>query len=126
MWPRMTELAIGAWLLASPWIFGHTDTGNPLFTKDVVCGGLVVALSLLSWWKPTSWAHYFTGLVGAWLGIATWWLVDRPGPPAAQNQITVAVLLLTMFLLPNKASDPPETWREEIARQKRQTTSRRS
>ena len=104
--------------MASPWIFGHSDGSSSYYWKDLVCGGLVVLLSALSWWKPTSWAHYFTGGVAAWLGISTWWLVERPGPPAAQNEITMAVFLITMFLLPNQASDPPATWREEIARQR--------
>ena len=119
----MIELAMGVWLMASPWIFGHTETSNPFFTKDLVCGGLVVMLSALSWWKPASWAHYFTGGVAAWLGVHTWWFVERPGPPAAQNEITMAVLLITMFLLPNQASDPPATWRDEIARRRQQDTA---
>jgi hypothetical protein len=123
----MIELAMGAWLMASPWIFGHTDSSSSYYVKDLVCGGLVVALSALSWWKPASWAHYFTGGVATWLGITTWWFVERPGPPAAQNEITMAVLLVTMFLLPNQASDPPATWRDEIARQRQQaSTSLRS
>ena len=128
MWPRMVELGMGVWLIASPWIFNHRDSSSPFFAKDLVCGGLVVMLSLLSWWKPASWAHYFTGGVAAWLGIHTWWFVERPGPPAAQNEITLAVLLVTMFLLPNQASEPPAAWRDEIARRRQRdsTTSLRS
>ena len=78
----------------------------------------IVAVTL-SWWSRTSWAHYFTGGVALWLGITTWMFVERPGPPAAQNEISVAVFLLMMFILPNQASDPPAGWRDEIVRQQR-------
>lgn len=120
MWPRVIEIGMGAWLMASPWIFGHADSSSSFYWKDLVCGGLVILFAVLSWWKPTAAAHYFTGGVAAWLGVHTWYFVERPGPPAAQNEITMAVFLITMFLLPNNASDPPATWRDEIARQRQQ------
>jgi hypothetical protein len=116
MWPRYCEIGIGLWLAASPWIFGHSTPGSPYFYKDLITGIVIIALAALSWWTPVSWAHFLTSGVAFWLGFSTWYLVERPGPGAAQNEITVAIVLLLTFMLPNHASEPPAGWQKEIER----------
>jgi hypothetical protein len=63
MWARIVELLTGIYLMASPWIYSGGGT-----VKDLVCGGLVILLSALSWRPKTGWAHYFTGGVALWMG----------------------------------------------------------
>jgi hypothetical protein len=110
MWARYLEIVLGAWLIASPWIFGHA-TGLWLHYNDVISGSAVVFLAAASFTRRGRWAHLLTGAVAVWLGASAYFGFDRPGPPAAQNEITLALLLLTMFAVPNESSDPPVPWR---------------
>jgi SPW repeat len=115
MWPRYLEMLVGGWLIASPWIFGHSG-GGWFFMNDLPCGTAVILLAILSFFRPTRRAHIGIGGVALWLGGSAYFLFERPGPPAAQNEITIALLLVTLFLLPNQASLPPQPWRENTTR----------
>jgi hypothetical protein len=39
-WPRLAVLALGAWLLLSPWIIGFSGT-VPLMWNSVICSALI-------------------------------------------------------------------------------------
>jgi hypothetical protein len=117
MWPRYIEILLGIWLIASAWLL--PDGGREwLQGTSIVGGALTLLFAALSFIHRTRWAHLGTGFVALALGGAAYSLVEHPGPPAAQNQITVAILLLMFFLLPNRASLPPEPWRRGSARVK--------
>jgi hypothetical protein len=115
MWPRTAELMIGFWLILSPLIFRGTESVEQFASRDVAAGAAVVILSLLSFWRPTEWAHLLTGAVALVLGVAGYFGWERPGPPAAQNEITVALLLVLLAIVPNDASQPPRPWRTRTA-----------
>lgn len=116
MWPRVVELMLGLWLAASPFIFRHPGDQVMLWVNDLGGALAVVTFSLASFWKPAQWAHWLTGLVALWLVGFAYFGFDRPGPAGAQNEITVGLLLLMMFFLPNEANLPPEEWREYYAK----------
>jgi hypothetical protein len=103
-------MLLGVSVIACPWIFPHPEAPWRLL-NDVACGLLVVMLAALSFFGPTRWAHIGIGGVGLWLGATAYLAVERPGPPAAQYEIVLACLLLLMFLIPNEATRPPESWR---------------
>jgi hypothetical protein len=69
-------------------------------------------LSCLSFWRPTAWAHVVTFGVALALGFFAWSWYDRPGPPLAQNDILVALLIATFAILPNEVFLPPRAWRD--------------
>jgi hypothetical protein len=96
----------GAWLIASPWVFPEANRA-----LDDACGALTIFFAILSFFRLTRWAHLGTGAVALWLGGTAYFTVARPGPPATQNELVVAILLLMLFVLPNEASKPPEPWR---------------
>ena len=110
MWPRYSEMLFGAWLVASPWIFNHP--GGWFYWNDIASGSVVILLAILSFFRATRWAHVAIGAVALWVGGTAYFLFERPGPAAAQNEITTALLLLLLFLLPNEASLPPTPWRD--------------
>jgi SPW repeat len=110
MWVRYMEILIGVWLIASPWIFGHTHLPWLLW-NDILCGAAVILLAGLSFFRKTRWAHLLIGAVVVWLGGTAYFLFQRPGPGSVQNEIMTALVLLLFFILPNQASDPPEPWR---------------
>jgi hypothetical protein len=121
MWPRITELCLGTWLVLSPWIVSRVPGDAYLHASAAACGALVVVLSVFSLWSRRDWARFAVGAAALWLGGFAWASAPRPGPPAAQNAITVGLLLATLFLLPNRASLPPRPWRRQDRLEPRDT-----
>ena len=111
MWPRLTELLLGAWLVLTPVIFAGTERVDAFAPRDVGAGVAVIILSFLSFWRRAAWAHLVTAVVALALGLAGYFSGARPGPPAAQNEITIALALLLLAIIPNEATQPPRPWR---------------
>jgi hypothetical protein len=110
-WPRLLEAALGVWLLFSPDIFGSAT-----IVSERILGAAVIVFALLSFLPRFSWTQWLTGAVALWLGLVPYFTLERPGPPAAQNDITVAILLLMSFVLPTRATQPPASWQELTSR----------
>jgi hypothetical protein len=116
MWARTAESMLGIWLVLSPFIFRGTDAIGEWSAVHVAAGAAVVTLSLLSFWRPTAHAHLLTAALAVGLTLYAYVAGERPGPPAAQNAITVGLLLLLLAIVPNDASRPPAPWRQPPAR----------
>ena len=112
MWPRIAELLLGVWLLLTPLVFAGTASLDAYVPRDVAAGVAVIVLSLLSFWRRMEWPHLATAVVALGLGLAAYFGATRPGPPAAQNEIGVALALLLFAIVPNEATRPPKGWRE--------------
>jgi hypothetical protein len=95
----------------SPFIFGHPPSDTALWVNDLAAGGLVIVLSLASYWRPTGWAHLLLLLVGAWLIGFGRFQETPPLAPALQNDIVVGLLLFMFAIVPNEASLAPRAWR---------------
>jgi hypothetical protein len=111
MWARVIELMLGVWLLLSPFIFRETAAVGDFRSTDISTGSAVILLSLLSFWKPLRRSHLGTGVLALWLVVWAWFAAARPGPPAAQNEIVIGLVLLMLAIVPNEASLPPDPWR---------------
>lgn len=111
MWPRVVELMLGGWLILSPLIFRGTESVEAFATRDVTAGSAIVVLSLLSFWHRTARVHLCTAALALGLGLYAYLIWPRPGPPAAQNEIAVAMLLVLFAIIPNEATTPPAGWR---------------
>ena len=111
MWARVAELMLGCWLVLSPLIFRGTEAVAAFALRDIAVGTAVMTCSLLSFWPRTAWAHFITATLAVGLGAIAWAGWERPGPPAAQNEITLALLLLLLAIIPNETSLPPRPWR---------------
>jgi len=115
MWARVVELMLGAWLVLSPLIFRNTTDVSEYVVNDVVCGSLVVTLALMCFWPPLQRANVATLLVAVWLVGHGYFSAERPGPPAAQNEIVLGLLLLVFAIIPSEALSPPRPWRRGSA-----------
>ena len=111
MWPRVVELMLGLWLLASPFIFQHGDAGA-LWKNDLACGFLVITFSCMSFAKKLRRAHLATLGLGLWLASFGYFYAPHPLPGAAQNAIVVGLLLVMIGVVPSEASTPPRGWRD--------------
>jgi hypothetical protein len=107
MWPRVAEVALGCWLLLTPFVFRETQAVGSYSVNAVVSGSVVILASLLSFWDRTRFAHIVTLFVSLWLAAHGYFWAERPGPPAAQNELVVGLLLLLFAVLPNEINAPP-------------------
>jgi len=87
LWAHLANIALGAWLVASPFCHGLFDLGGPLPPppaagwelpppdardewlgwSEVVSGAVIIALSCLALRRARSWISWATSLVGLWL-----------------------------------------------------------
>lgn len=111
MWPRVVELMLGAWLVISPLVFRGTAGVETYAFSMVAAGTAVVVASVLCFWPPTAAARIVTLLAALWLAGHGYFSAPRPGPPSAQNEITVGLLLLVFAIIPNETNRPPAPWR---------------
>jgi len=111
MWARVVEVMLGCWLSASPFIFRYSSEERALWNNDFLSAFIVVALALLSFWRPSRHAHLLTVIVSIWLIGFGYLRSPPPTPPALQNDIMVGWLLLMFAIIPNEASLVPHSWR---------------
>lgn len=122
LWPHFVNLALGLWLITSPFALGYLSTHSPdpgiarvmverglaspesrnlLMTwSDVISGILIVIFSLLSIspQRRFSWAQWANAFVGFWLLLAplVYW---SPSPAAYNNDTLVGALVIAFSVL---------------------------
>ena len=111
MWPRVVELMLGAWLVITPFVFREAADLSRYTLSTVTSGVIVMLASLLAFWDRARWARFITLAASGWLMAHGYFAAPRPGPPGAQNELTVGLLLLVFAILPNEINDPPIPWR---------------
>lgn len=115
MWPRITELAIGIWLCVSPLFFRASGASASLAVNSFVCGTVVMATSVLSFWEPARHARIGTALVGLWLLAFSYATAGRPAALELQNLFVSGLLLILFVVVPNEANQPPRPWRKFVS-----------
>ena len=111
MWPRVIEGMLGAWLLLTPFVFRGTEAVGGYVFNAVACGAAIAVASLLSFWRPTRHARFLTLAASLWLALHGYFGAERPGPPAAQNELVIGLTLLLFAIMPNEVNQVPEPWR---------------
>ncbi len=116
MWARVVECMLGCWLLMSPFNFGHPAEASAWWYNDLAVGSAIIILSLISYWGPTSGAHWLLIPIAIWL-IGFGRLTSTPPLSAAEQNHIILGLLLAMFaIVPNHASQPPAGWQTAVRR----------
>lgn len=114
MWARSVQVMLGVWLLLSLFVFRATEQ-LALRISDIVCGLLIIMLSLASYRQRLRRAHLLVIGVGAWLAgfafIMTHAVYGFSATGAAQNEMILGYVLVILAIIPNKASLPPDSWR---------------
>jgi hypothetical protein len=116
MWPRCAEILLAAWLLASPFVFGHADR-PALRWQDHGTALALLLLALLSFVPALRRAHLGSVLVALWLiGLGYAGSAGVPPAPASQNHIAVGLVLSLFAIIPSEATRPPVAWRRHLER----------
>ena len=113
LWCHFANVALGLWLISSPFIFGlaeswmvseelttPTQRGLPLSStwmtaSDVTTGSLIVIFGLLSLSRDYGWARWITALLGVWLLFAP--LIFWTSSAAAYANDTLVGALVILF-----------------------------
>jgi hypothetical protein len=118
MWARVLEVAVGCWLLMSPFIFAHGAQPVEWWVTDFAGGSATIILAMMSFWPPLQRIHLLSLGVALWL-ISGAFLSGTPTPPAVQNQMTVGLLLAMLTIIPTDSNEPPESWRRRTEAKRR-------
>ena len=86
---------VGAWVLASPWIFG---TRGDAFTFETIAGALAVVVAFVAWAEVTRLTRLANILIGLVLVVAAWSFPEMT--PAARASELVAGVLLVVLSVP--------------------------
>lgn len=108
MWPRISELLIGIWLVAAPAVLAYP--GPASVANSVLSGAAVTALSLLAWLGGFGHARFGTLLISVWLGAFAYFASSHPAPPFRQSEFLAGILLAMMAIIPNRCNRPPVPW----------------
>ncbi|MGH8222710.1 MAG: NAD-dependent epimerase/dehydratase family protein [Woeseiaceae bacterium] len=120
LWAHLVSIMLGAWLVTSPAALGLFDAATfgdavmrvtaerglaapewrnaAIGWSDILSGALIVAFSLLSLNRRTSWAQWGNAAVGLWLLFAPL-LFWAPGAAAYLNDTAVGALVITFSVL---------------------------
>lgn len=120
LWVHFFNMALGAWLITSPFAFGAFDPQSfsnavlqvtaerglwdPAFRlellawSDIVSGALIVLFSAMSLTPRLSWAQWANAAVGFWLLFAplVFW---SPSPAMYNNDTLIGALVITFAIL---------------------------
>jgi hypothetical protein len=97
LWTNATIIALGLWLISSPWTFGYQSAA--MTWSDTVSGALLSTLAAASFIPRLDfYGRWGVALVGAWLQFAP--LVSwAPTPAAYLNDTIVGALAITLSIL---------------------------
>lgn len=123
MWPRIVEILLGFWLVVSPFIFRSAETGIRGTVNDLICGAVVIVLSLASFSGRFMRAHFLIVLVAGWIVIYGY-IAGHPAPPAGQNLIVTGLLLAMFAIIPVRIGEIPVSWQRHYAEQNGDSRSR--
>lgn len=118
-WSQLPLLALGVWLIFSPFTGGYNSV--PLILNDIISGILVITLAAIAFRTRRSWAAWANAVVGFWLAFAPV-LFWAPDAAMYMNDTLAGVLVFTFaILVPMKMKMPgpevplgwsynPSTW----------------
>ena len=109
MWPRVIELSIAGFLIASIWIFQSSDF---LLIFNIVIAAWICLFSILSFFKQLRKIHLMNIVAAFALAIFAFIQPNPPPPPPYQNYMILSLLLVMFAILPTEASKPPMPWRK--------------
>ncbi len=97
-WQDTLTFLLGAVLFFSPWLFGFEGAAAAALNAHIV-GAVLVVLAFMALFAFQTWEEWVTGVLGAWLVIAPWFL-GFGGVTAAMVThllIGIAVIVLAMW-----------------------------
>lgn len=94
-WQDWANMALGALLAVSPWLFGYTGL-EAATINAIIIGLLVFALSALALTLLDGWEAYISGLLGIWAGLSPWLIGFAPYDRASFAHIGIGAAIVAI------------------------------
>jgi hypothetical protein len=98
MWRDFANILIGCWLIATP--FALIDDRSAIFWSDVISGGLVVVLGILTFFPRFDLARWGICFIGIWLLFAPLIFWTRDAGVYAIDTLVGSLLIAFSVLIP--------------------------
>ena len=98
MWAQYINAALGIWLMASPGIFGFSNT---IADNDHIVGPVITTFAIIALWECTRVVRTYNIPLGAWLLLAPW-ILGYDDTTAIINDMTVGALVIAFSLVKGK------------------------
>lgn len=109
-WPLLVQVALGIWLMASPYVVG--DPGTAAANNSVLAGALVITVTAVALAEVTRAARFLNVPLAVWIGAAPW-LLGAP-TPAAINATAIALVLVATSLPTGAVRERYGTWQRFV------------
>lgn len=96
-WQDPVNLALGLWMMASPWILSYAVERRPT-GNAVIFGFLIAALALAALFKVMAWEEWVSVALGAWLAVSPW-VVGFSGLAAAMWSAVIVGIVVAVLAL---------------------------
>jgi hypothetical protein len=89
------SVALGLWLIASPWVLGFSEHGAALWNA-ILFGVAIVALEFIDVYYPDPWPERASLLLGLWVAISPLMLGFAAVTPAAWSTALTGALVVVL------------------------------
>ncbi len=107
-WEDWTNLVLGLWLSASPWVFQFT-TASAAVWNALISGCIIALLAAAALYQVKKWEEWTNAVIGIWLVVSPWVLGFSNDPVTTWNAVIVGLLVLCvagweLYTLPAETS----------------------
>ncbi len=92
-WEDWTNLILGIWLIASPWVF-HFATASAAVWNAWISGCVIAVLAAAALYQVQKWEEWTSAVIGIWLVVSPWVLGFSSDPVTTSNAVIVGLLVL--------------------------------
>jgi hypothetical protein len=97
-WQDWANLALGAWMIISPWALGFADSDNAAALSAWTLGAGIVVFAGMAASMPKAWEEGINALLGVGLFVSPWALDFTAQSNPTSNAVIVGVLVAVLAL----------------------------
>jgi hypothetical protein len=96
-WQDPTNLVVGLWMIASPWVLAYQAESRPMWNA-VVLGALIAAVAFTALYRVFAWQEWANVVFGLWLIVSPWVLGFAGLQAAMVNAVIVGVVVAALAI----------------------------
>jgi hypothetical protein len=113
-WQDPVNLALGAWLVLSPWALGFQGETTPMMNA-VIVGIALAAAALGAIFVPRAWEEWTEFALGLWLIASPWVLGFRTLREAMLSTVITGIIIAALAAWVLTADKDYRVWRKRSA-----------
>lgn len=92
-WEDWTNLVLGLWLVASPWVL-QFSTASAATWNAWISGSIIAVLAAAALYQVQKWEEWTNAVIGIWLVVSPWVLGFSSDPVTTWNAAIIGLLVL--------------------------------